>query len=177
MVVPADSGADLQHRIIIGKVSGIYGVSGWVRIHSYTRPKENIFSYSTWLIGHGEMWEASELIEGVVKGRDLLANLKAIKDRDVAKTKIGQDIAVYRYQMPELAEGEYYWCDLIQLEVVNLQGESLGKVTEIQETGANDVLVISGNQRHLVPLILDRYVIDIDHENARILVDWDPRYN
>jgi 16S rRNA processing protein RimM len=174
---PADGGSDNPGQVIVGKISGIYGVSGWVRIISYTRPVTNILSYSPWLVGQGEQQRQMELLEGRMQGKGLVARLLGLEDRDVARSYIGKQIALYRQQMPDLPAGEYYWCDLMQLDVVTLDGVMLGKVTEILETGANDVLVVEGDRRHLVPLIMDRYVTEIDVSNGRITVDWNPEYS
>ncbi len=174
---PADGGSVSQDQLIVGRVSGIYGVSGWVKVVSYTRPATNIFSYTPWLIIRGEQQEPRELLDGRVHGKGLIARLRDLEDRDIARTFIGKEIAVYRHQMPVLPAGEYYWCDLLQLDAVNQAGVVLGKVTEILETGANDVLVIEGERRHLVPLIMKHYVTEIDIENGRITVDWDPEYS
>lgn len=171
---PADGGAGNRHRVIVGKVSGIYGVSGWVKLISYTRPRENLFNYPSWLLGEGEDWEPRKFIQGKSHGKGLIAKLGGLDDRDAARSCIGKDIAVYRSQMPELPEGEYYWCDLIGLEVRNTDGFVLGKVMELRETGANDVLIVSGRGRHLIPFILGRYVLDIDLAEARMTVEWEP---
>jgi 16S rRNA processing protein RimM len=175
MAKPANSGIGESERVIIGKVNGIFGVSGWIKIHSYTRPKENIFTYTSWQIGQKNDWDTWNLEQSQTHGKGLIAKIEGLDDREFAKTKIGQDIAVNRSQMPDLPDGEFYWCDLIQMEVVNQHGEVLGRVSEIMETGANDVLVVTGRIRHLIPLIIDQYVIKIDLELARILVDWEPR--
>jgi 16S rRNA processing protein RimM len=175
MAIPANSGIGELERVILGKVTGIYGVSGWIKVLSYTRPRQNIFSYTPWQVGQKDNWETWELEQSQVHGKGLIAKLKGLDDRELAGTRIGQDIAVNRNQLPDLPDGEYYWCDLIQMEVVNQNGENLGRVTEIKETGANDVLVVTGNTRHLIPLIFDQYIINVDQDLARIMVDWDPR--
>ena len=177
MVGPADSGTGHQHRVIVGKISGIYGVQGWIKVRSYTRPLENIFSYTPWLVGRQGEWVSRKLVQGNKHGKGLIAKLDELDDREIARSYIGKDIALYRDQMPDLPEGQYYWCDLIQMDVVNRDGILLGKVVEIQETGANDVLVVEGKQRHLIPLIIDRYVHDITMDSGRIIVDWDPEYS
>lgn len=176
MEQPARSGTADQHHIIVGKISGIYGVSGWVKIHSYTRPAENIFSYTPWLIGHAGHWETRELLQGNLHGKGLIARLDKLDDRDIASTLIGKDIAVYREQMPNLPEGEYYWFDLFGLDVINQDGINLGKVTDIRETGANDVLVVEGKNRYLIPLVIGHHVSDIDVSKRLVKVDWDPEY-
>lgn len=173
---PAGDGA-ASVRIPVGRISGIYGVAGWVRVESWTRPITNILNYSPWRIGEGEGQQDCELLEGRAQGNGLVAKLRGLEDRDVARTWIGKRISVLRGQMPELPEGQYYWCDLIGMDVSNRDGINLGKLTDILETGANDVLVIEGEQRHLVPLILDRYVLAVDLQGRRITVDWEPDYS
>lgn len=169
--------ADDTAQIGVGRISGIFGVSGWVRVVSWTRPITNIFSYTPWLVGEGEQQESRELLEGRVQGKGLIARLRGLDDRDVARSYIGKRISLYRHQMPELPPGQYYWCDLMELEVTNTRGVPLGKVTGILETGANDVLVIEGERRHLVPLIMGRYVQNVDLAQGRMTVDWEPEYS
>ncbi len=92
----------------------------------------------------------------------------------MARPLIGLDIAVAREQLPVLADDEYYWCDLMGLEVINQAREVLGTVVEIKETGANDVLVVMGQQRYLIPLLKGSVVKKV--EQGRMLVDWDGEY-
>jgi 16S rRNA processing protein RimM len=173
----ADSGTGGRRRVIVGKVSGIYGVRGWVKVLSDTRPEENILSYTPWLLGRDGNWETRGVLEGTRHGKGLIARLEGMTDRDTARLFVGSTIALYRDQMPALPEGQYYWCDLIGMDVVNRGGIKLGQVSEIRETGANDVLVIEGDQRHLIPLLMDRYVMDIDMPANRMTVDWEPEYS
>lgn len=176
MFEPAESGADDRHRVVIGKVGGIYGVAGWLKILSYTRPRENIFEYRQWLLGHDSDWDQVELSDGKRQGKGLIAKLAGLDDRDEARAYLGKDIAIYREQLPALPEGKFYWCDLMGLEVINQGGVRLGQVTGVHETGANDVLIVTGEHRYLIPLVMEHYVMDIDPESKRILVDWDPGY-
>ena len=78
-----------------------------------------------------------------------------------------------RKQLPAAQPGEYYWSDLQGLEVVTLQGESLGTVDHLLETGANDVLVVTGERERLIPFVLGQVVDDVDLERGEIRVDWD----
>jgi 16S rRNA processing protein RimM len=171
------AGSEVSRRIILGKVSGIYGVAGWIKVFSYTRPKENILEYPQWMLGDGDQWQELELIEGKIQGKGIIARLRGLDDRDEARKLIGQVIAIYRNQLAELSKDEIYWCDLMGLDVQNLEGVQLGKVTDIYETGANDVLVVTGELRYLIPLVLDRFVIKIDHNKNSMIVDWDPGYS
>ncbi len=168
-----------QHdrHIIIGRISGVYGVQGWVKVLSYTRPKENIFKYTCWLLRRNDQWFEFRLDEGKGHGKGLIANLHNVTDRDAAGELIKADIAVYREQLPDLDENKYYWCDLIGLEVINQESECLGTVTDVTETVANDVLIVEGAHRWLIPVVWDVYVINVDLEQARIVVDWDTKEN
>ncbi len=177
MPVPADGGNTVERRIIIGKISGIQGITGWLKVYSYTRPRENIFTYSQWLVGRGDEWLAMKLAAGEARNNRLLARLDGIDDRDSARAMMGKHIAVYRRQLPVLPEGEYYWCDLIRFEVVNQDDRVLGKVTGVQETGANDVLIVEGDRRYLIPVVFDHFILDIDPDREQIRVDWDPEHS
>jgi len=168
-----------QHdrHIIIGKVTGVYGVRGWIKVLSYTRPKENIFNYRSWWLGQDRQWLEYTLDQGKIHGKGLIANLHDVTDRDRACELMDADIAIAREQLPELDGDHYYWCDLIGLEVINQKDEVLGTVIEVTETVANDVLIVEGAQRWLIPFVRDVYVIDVNLERASIRVDWDTRKN
>ena len=165
---------DEYKRILIGRVAGIYGVKGWVKIVSYTRPPENIFLYSPWLIKRDDTWQKSVLKDGKIHGKGLIASLEGVTDRDVARELIGADIEIYRSQLQELPPGEYYWDDLLGMQVINQQGMVLGNLKEILETGANDVLVVVGQGRYLIPMIWNMYVMGVDQQKGIIEVDWEP---
>ncbi len=176
MDTPAEHSAAAEKQVTVGRVSGLYGVTGWVKVFSYTRPKENILAYTPWLLQTADGWRPYRLERGRVHGKGLIASLAEIGDRESARLLMGCDIAVSRSQLPELPEGEYYWCDLIGLEVYNRQDDSLGRVVEVQETGANDVLVVEGEERCLIPLLMEQFVREVDLKQGRIIVDWDPEW-
>jgi 16S rRNA processing protein RimM len=165
---------DENKRILMGRIAGIYGVKGWLKIVSYTRPPENIFLYTPWLIKKKGEWQETGLQEGRIHGKGLIASLAGITGRDAAREYIGADIEIYRSQLQKLPPGEYYQDDLLGLQVINRQGAMLGNLKEILETGANEVLVIEGQGRHLIPLIWDMYVTSVDLAKGIIEVDWEP---
>ena len=163
--------------IVIGKLVGVYGTKGWFKIMSYTRPIENIFTYSPWLIKQNGDWQGMQLAEGKPHAKGLIASIKKITDRNEAMALVGSEIAIKRNQLAETKEGEYYWHDLMNLQVINGQNEILGVVTELLETGANDVLVVEADkQRHLIPYVKDVYIKDIDLEQGIMQVDWQSDY-
>ena len=145
-----------------------------MRIFSYTDPRENILDYQPWLVkqGTGE-WSEKTLEAGRRHGKGVIAHLQDCTDRDAAHALIGSEIAVRREQLPETEAGEYYWNDLLGLQVINTRDEILGTVDHLMETGANDVLVVKGDQEHLVPFVKEQVVLQVDLENGVIQVDWD----
>jgi 16S rRNA processing protein RimM len=154
-------------------VSGLFGVRGWVKVFSDTRPRENILNYNPWLVKTREGWREMALAEGRVHGPGVIARLEGYTDRDQAQALVGAEIAVYRQQLPPAKKGEHYWVDLEGLRVVNLEGVELGTVSHLFETGANDVLVVVGDRERLLPYT--RQVIrDVDLEARVLRVDWDP---
>jgi len=145
-------------------------------VFSYTEPRENIVHYQPWYLCCGEQWQARRLVEGRQHGKGVVARLDGCTDRDQALALMNCEIGVRRDQLPAPAQGHYYWNDLLGLEVVNLQRESLGRVDHLLETGANDVLVVAGERERLIPFVLDKVVKRVDLEAGVIQVDWDRDY-
>ncbi len=168
----------MTRRITIGEISGAYGIKGWVRIHSHTQPRENVLRYSPWELEHGgERWQVS-VLAGRRQGRSVVARIEGIDTRDQAERLRGAKIHIDRAQLPELPAGEYYWADLIGMQVVDLQGRRLGQVVNLLETGANDVLIVDGEagREILIPWIRERVIKKVDLPARTIQVDWDPDY-
>ena len=168
----------IQHDedlICVGHVLGPTGLKGWVRVFSHTSPRDNILSYSPWFIERGEGLEKSK-VRGRRQGKQVLAQLEGIEDRNAAETLSGCRLYIRQQQLPELAAGEYYWSDLIGLTVETLQAEPLGRVAAMMETGADDVMVLEGERERLIPFVIDEIVREVDLGKRRLVVDWSPDY-
>lgn len=162
--------------VIMGRVVGLFGVKGWVKIKSYTQPRKGLLDYETWHLGRGDEWVAQHLEKGKPHGKGLVAKFKGYDDRDKATVLLRQNIAVTRDQLPKPEGRDYYWIDLIGLRVMTLDGKDLGVVEELLETGSNDVLVAKGERERLIPFILDDVIIKVDLIGQSITVDWDPEF-
>jgi len=165
-------------RVPVGRIVGVFGVRGEVKLESWTEPRERIFDYQPWQLASapGEMDTVDE-VRGRKQGKGLVASLPGVDDRDRAAALVGTDILVDRDQLPPPGEGAYYWADLESLEVVTVEGVPLGRVSHLVATGANDVLVVRGGKKeHLLPFVMERYVREVDMEAGRIIVDWDPDF-
>ena len=170
--------SDPNHYVILGQVVGVFGVKGWVKIRSDTEPRENILHYSPWYLRQQDGWVSHRVNASQQQSKGLIVRFEGITDRDIAAKLLGCEIAVPREQLPAPAKGEYYWADLIGLRVRNQQGEDLGTVTSLLETGANDVLVVrNGEQEHLIPYIPGYYVLKVDLAAGFIEVDWERNFS
>jgi 16S rRNA processing protein RimM len=162
-----------RHYIIVGRIAGVFGVRGWLKIHSYTSPRENLLHYHPWFIIDSGVFRERKLLAGQPHGKGLVALLDGCVDPTTARPLVGCDVAVHREVLPPPGEGEYYWADLIDLQVVTLQGVALGRVDHLIETGANDVLVVRGERERLIPYLPGRTVCEVDLVGGRLVVDWD----
>lgn len=161
-------------RIVVGRIAGVYGVRGWLKVISDTDPPDGILRYRPWLLGGGSTrWTVRE---GKRHGKGLVVCLEGCDDRDRAATLVGQEIAVVRDQLAPPSPDEPYWVDLEGLSVVNTEGVELGLIDHLFATGANDVIVVSGERERLLPFVWDDVVKDVDFEQRRMLVDWDPSF-
>lgn len=163
------AGAD----IVLGRISGLYGVNGWVRLFSYTEPRTGILEHTECRLRHDGGQQDARLIEGKAQGKGVVARFAGIEDRDTAARLIGQEILVSRSALPELSEGHFYWADLEGLSVETKDGALLGWVAYLLATGANDVLVVQGEKETLVPFLWGSVILDVDLEAGRIRVDWE----
>jgi len=170
-----------QQRIeVVGKLGSTYGIRGWLRVYSSTEYAESIFDYQPWFLKIKGQWQPTELESWKHHNHELIAKLKNVNDRETAQSlaniEIGVDLSVF----PQLEEGDYYWHDLIGCNVVNLEGYAMGTVTEMMETGSNDVLVVRANskdafgkQERLIPFLYEQVVKRVDLTTKIIEVDWD----
>ncbi|HRQ65984.1 MAG TPA: ribosome maturation factor RimM [Xanthomonadaceae bacterium] len=160
----------------MGRVVGVHGIAGLVKIESYASPREAIFRYRPWIMRLGGVERVVEEPRGRVQGKGLVAELPGCADPAAARAQYGAEIEVPRSALPPLAKGEYYWIDLVGLRVINLEGIELGAVARLFATGANDVMVVRGERERLLPFVQGPYVKKVDLAAGEILVDWDPEF-
>ncbi len=170
------SGSD-EKFVLLGKIVGVHGVRGELKLESYTEPRIKIFSYQPWLMRSAAGERTVDECRGRTQGKGLVAELSGIADRDAAVALVGTEIWVARSALPAPEPGEYYWSDLEGLEVVTVEGVALGRVSHLVATGANDVLVVKDAKRErLIPFLVGSYVTNVDFDARRVTVDWDPEF-
>ncbi|MFN5744804.1 MAG: ribosome maturation factor RimM [Methylococcaceae bacterium] len=163
----------MPKQVVVGIIVGAYGVRGWVKIKSHTSPVTNILKYGPWLTEAGVVLD---LVEGKLHADMVVARLAGVQDRDQAAGFAGTVISVPREALPPIAKGQYYWSDLIGLDVVTISGIALGRVVGLMETGANDVLEVEGDRSRLIPFVLGTYVKDVQLDRSLMVVDWDSEF-
>ena len=192
----------MSEFVLLGEITGHYGVKGWVKVKSFTRPATQILEFSTWYVPwapsrdwlksmqtefvlHPESLQKLELTQGKRQQRGLIAKLIGIDCREQSQGIQGRPIVMEKSQLAPAGPGEFYWSELIGMRVVNLEQIALGVVDHLLETGANDVLVVrnkvssasdvgdgSDTVERLIPWS-DQVISDIDRSAGLITVDWD----
>lgn len=172
--------SETKEKIVVGKISGVYGVKGWIKVHSYTEPREGIAEYRPWYIKQAGVeqgkWRPVVLEKGRRHAKTVIAKLQGFDDRNESMLLTGADIGIDPEVLESSRGDNYYWRDLIGLRVINQQDIELGTVDRLIETGANDVLVVKDQQgeglERLIPWTLGHAIVDVDFEQGLIIVDW-----
>ena len=157
----------------MGRIRAPHGLKGWIKIQPFTQETEGLLDYPAWWVGSGDEWQQHRISESAVHGSIVVARLEGFTDREAAAGLRGKDIAVPRAVMPQNQEGEFYWNDLIGMEISHRDARKLGRVTKILETGANTVLVVQGDKELLVPFIED-VIVSVDLKARMVIVEWEP---
>jgi 16S rRNA processing protein RimM len=174
-----------SNLVNVGRLTAVYGIKGWLKVHSYTEPAENLFEYHPWQLKTRHGVKQVEINEFRPHGDAFVVHIVGIDDRDEAAIYTAVDIAVDRDLLPELDEGEYYWNQLEGLVVVTQYDgveKRLGKVSKLFETGANDVLVVTPDEQsidqreRLIPYVPEQFVLSVNLDLGEIRVDWDPEF-
>jgi len=172
-----------ENQITLGKVGAVYGIKGWLRIHSFTDEPDAILDYFPWSLKLGNNTRTVDVTDWRKHNKGLIVKVGGVDDRDNAQALVGSEILINESTLPVLSQGDYYWRDLIGMAVVTTKGYDLGVVSDMLETGANDVLVVKANlndgfskKERLIPYLLEQVVESVSIENKQICVDWDPGF-
>ncbi len=150
---------------------------------SYTDDSESVFSYNPWFIKQKGAWVEYKVESWKRHNKGMVAKLEGLEVREDAHLLTNFEIAINPDSLPELSEDEFYWRELFGMQVVTTKGYDLGEVTDILETGSNDVLVVKANikdafgqKERLIPFLEEQVIKIVDRQAQRIEVDWDPGF-
>jgi 16S rRNA processing protein RimM len=161
--------------VILGEITGVQGLRGWLKVFSHTRPLDNIFQFKNWQLksDSGKIISRT-VLEHKHQGKKLLVKMQDVDDRTTAEELVGLDVCINRDQLPALTN-EHYWHDLIGLTVKDTHGVELGEIMDIMETGSNDVLLLKDSKdKSLAIPWLPEIVLEIDVEQSLLIADWEP---
>ncbi len=159
----------------MGRISAPFGLKGWVRVQPFSEQTDGLSQYPEWWISAENGWDGVKVDETALHGDALLVRFAGIHDRDQAARLKGREVAIPRRKLPDLQDGQYYWSDLVGLEVENTHGQLLGRVERLFESGANAVLVVAGERERLLPYV-EAVVRRVDFDSGKIFVDWELDY-
>jgi len=159
--------------IVLGRIAGPYGLQGWVKLNAYGDDFDALGTMPQWWLGaaaEGEVWTPYALQDLKSHGKGWIVKFAGVDDRNGSEAITGSYIAAPREALPETAANEFYWADLVGLEVVNTQGERLGRVTKLLSSGAHEVLCVSDGeggkmQERLLPFVA-QVVKSVDTANG-----------
>ena len=143
----------------MGRIVAPYGVKGWVRIEPYSAEPDSLSAYHSWWVGRNGAWRELKVAQCVLQhGTSLVARLEGCVEREA---------------LPQSANNEYYWADLVGLKVVNLQDQALGVVAGLFENGAHALMrVVDGETERLLPFV-EQVVRQVEMAEGRIRVEWE----
>ncbi len=170
-------------RVVLGCIIGHHGVRGWLKIKSHTRPSEEIFSFNAWRVLCAGAEKIISVKDYRISGKYWIVCFAGITTREQANCLLGADILVESSQLPEPQPGMYYWRDLIGLQVQDVQGEIIGNLKGMLETGANDVAVVArdanedaagdASQKEILIPWIAGVIIQVDIADNKVIVEWD----
>jgi 16S rRNA processing protein RimM len=167
-----------QHNddlVVMGRLGRPIGLKGQVKLYPFSKDITQLIDYQPWYMKNNhDTWQVLDCTDVILRDKFLLVSIKGVTSKEAAQALTHNEIAVPRKALPVLPVGEYYWRDLIGLQVVNTAGCQFGFVTNLMETGANDVLIVElDDKKRLIPFLLDEFILSIDISNKMITVDWD----
>lgn len=171
-----------NESVVLGQIGRIHGIKGWLKLTSFTTPIENILDYSQFEVNIEGQAQRLEIDECRRQNKALLVHFKGYDDPETAKQLTGIELSINSEELPPLESGEFYWHQLQGLKVINQHDHLFGRVSNLLETGANDVLVVAANnesiddRERLIPYLLDSVITKIDLLNETITVDWEADY-
>lgn len=168
--------------VVVGYISGAYGIRGWIRITPYSGDADALLHAKTWWLDKPEVRDVA-MLESRIHSGEVVARLMGVEDRTQAEALKGAQVQISRRHFPPLDEGEFYWVDLIGSTVENMQGEVLGTVSGLMDNGAHPILQVAmptaaedkKPQELLIPFV-EQFVKDVDQANKKLTVDWERDY-
>ena len=163
--------------VVVGYVSGAYGLNGWIRVKPHASDAGALLRAKTWWLDKPELRDV-DMMHAKMHSGDVVAQLMGVAGREAAESLRGTSVQISRAHFPALPDDEFYWVDLIGMHVENLQGDALGQVADMMDNGAHPILRVAipavpeGASPELLIPFVDQFVKTVDRNAKRIIVDW-----
>ena len=168
-----DSSASI---IPIARFGKTYGVQGWIHVHNYCEDQHSLQDYLPWQVKK-DQWQGVDITGIKPHGNTVIAKIHGCDSPEAAKAYTNVEIGIPRERLPATESNQYYWSDLVGLQVITTTGTLLGTVDYLFETGANDVLVVKGETtERMLPFVMEHVIKEVDLQQQLITVDWDPEF-
>ncbi len=177
--------------VTLGRIAGAYGIKGWVKVVSATRPIDSILDYDEWIVGNpGKVSYKAKLLEGKTHGSGLVVQIsnakgEATTTRNDAERLNGLEISVPKSALPPAVGDQLYWFDLVGMQVKSSEGVPLGLVEMLTDNGAQDILVVRDEVvkdeegkllLRLIPFVRGPIIVSVSRETRVIVAHWQPEW-
>ncbi len=159
-----------MEKILIAKIQAHQGLNGWLKIYSYSETEEKFSNYTHFFVLNNRNYDQLD-IEDIKIDKSIKIKFRSINSREDAERFIDKSLYIEADQLEKLNDNEYYWKDLIGLDVYIEEGEKIGVISDIIETGSNDVLVIQGEKELLVPYIYGQSIKNVFLNDNKVVID------
>ena len=159
-----------SEKILIAKIQAHQGLNGWLKIYSYSESIEKFSKYKYFFVLNNKKYIRLDVEDSLIN-KSIKIKFKNFNSREDSNDYIGKDIYISEDQLDKLKENQFYWNDLIGLNVYLDNEEKIGVVADMIETGSNDVLVIKGDDEILIPYIFGESVKNVIIEEDKIIID------
>ena len=159
--------------VVLGRFGRTHGTKGFIVLHSFTDPKTNILSYKNWHGYFKKCWQPLKLAENKAHAKHIIVKIDGYLTREQIAQLTNVPIGIQASELPALAGTEYYWRQLIGMTVINQHEVILGKVKSIMPTNVNDILIVEGRKRYLIPYLKAQFITTVNLATGIINVIWD----
>ena len=169
-------------HVLVARIGAAFGIKGWIKLISFSSPKDNILNYQVFLTPQGSSLVELEIDQSKTQGKGFIAHIKGCDGRNLTQEFTGKDLYIKKSLLPDLNENEYYWHQLEGMRVKTINGDDLGVVDHLLETGANDVLLVkpdklsADEEERLIPYLFKQVIDNIDLDLRVIKVNWEKDY-
>tara|TARA_Y100000992_G_C21158583_1_gene439870 strand:+ start:17 stop:526 length:510 start_codon:yes stop_codon:yes gene_type:complete len=163
--------------VVLGSITAVHGIKGWVTIRSFTTNPSDIFTYSLFIEDNKKNIDI-KIEEFKILPKKIIIKIESVNHIEKAMSFVGRDLLTYEKNLSKNSDSEYFWHELVSCTVYNKENKKLGVVKFLERIGDNDVIIIdSDNQKRdiLIPFI-KTYIVDVNLDDKLIRVDWDENF-